>query len=390
MVCSVRSAESREPPGSHQRPPRNVPVLVLYNLDRAWTASEGESIRSEARLLMDGLVGQGHRVEAAEVGGLPFPDLTGAYPPDEWVVFNWCESIPGVPYSEARVAEELESRGYAFTGASSAALRLAGDKRRVKKLLFRDKVPTPAWQVCRMVAEAAAWDSFPAIVKPAFEHSSIGVDREAVVLTRQDLACRMAHVFETMRQPVLVEEFIDGREFHVPVWGNARIEVLPAVEMDFSYFSDIRDWLCTYDAKFHPESVHFQKTGSILPARLTADERARLEEVCQAAYRSQWCRDYARLDLRLRGGEFYVLDVNANADISPEASIACAAAEAGWSFGAMASRMVRMAAERLPAGEALQAAQRPVARAARRRKAAGEKPAARTSRTITPVALAEK
>jgi len=367
-------------------------VLVLFNLDPNWSESEQESVRAEARLLMDGLAEQGHRVASAEVNGLPFPELRGAYAPGEWVVFNWCEAIPGVPYSEARVAEELEAMGYAFTGASSAALKLAGDKRRVKRVLRRDGIPTPAWQVCRFPAEAAAWDSYPAIVKPAFEHSSIGLDRGSVVLTRGELIARMRYVFEKMAQPVLVEEFIDGREFHVPVWGNARVEVLPAVEMDFSFFSDVRDRLCTYEAKFHPDSVPYQKTGSILPAKLTAVEQARLETVCQAAYRSQLCRDYARLDLRLKGGEFYVLDVNANADISPEASIACAAGVAGWSFGAMASRMVRMAAERLPAAERADAPVRPAPEIAesRRRRPAKRRSVREEHRLPAPAALAEK
>jgi D-alanine-D-alanine ligase len=70
--------------------------------------------------------------------------------------------------------------------------------------------------------------------------------------------------------------------------------------------------------------------------------------VAQAAYRVMGCRDYARMDIRLRDGIFYVLDVNPNPDISSDTSMACAAELAGYSYGAMLSKMVHLAAHRHP------------------------------------------
>jgi D-alanine-D-alanine ligase len=119
-------------------------------------------------------------------------------------------------------------------------------------------------------------------------------------------------------------------------------------EMDFSAFDDVRDRLCTYDAKFDATSRHYKDIQLHLPAPLTDAEYQLLETTAIATYRRLGCRDYARLDLRLRDGEFYVLDVNPNADLSSEASLAMAAEVAGYSFGAMRSHIVNLAALRHP------------------------------------------
>ncbi len=97
-----------------------------------------------------------------------------------------------------------------------------------------------------------------------------------------------------------------------------------------------------------PAPTHYEKIETLLPAPLTREEKLALEKVCCDAYRALGCRDYARLDIRLRDNIFYVLDVNPNADISHDASMACAAEVAGISYGQMGSLFVRLAARRHP------------------------------------------
>jgi len=145
-----------------------------------------------------------------------------------------------------------------------------------------------------------------------------------------------------------VEDFLDGREFHVSVWGNHTLQVLPPAEMDFRAFSDVHDRLCTFDAKFTPGSRPYEQIGLLLPAPLTETELAELQSIALAAYQALGCRDYGRLDIRLRDGVFYVLDINPNCDISPNVSMALAAALEGYSYGAMLSRIVNLAAMRHP------------------------------------------
>ncbi|MBP1741453.1 MAG: hypothetical protein H6Q48_3746, partial [Deltaproteobacteria bacterium] len=85
-----------------------------------------------------------------------------------------------------------------------------------------------------------------------------------------------------------------------------------------------------------------------VPASLSEAEYKELERVAQRAYRVIGCRDYARFDIRMREGVFYVLDVNPNPDVSSDTSMAFAAELAGYSYGAMLSQMVNFAARRHP------------------------------------------
>jgi len=225
---------------------------------------------------------------------------------------------------------------------------VAQNKYRTKLILESRRIPTPGWRISSS-PDDCEWDRFPAIVKPVNEHCSEGITRESVVDSPDELAARIDYILRAYHQPAMVEDFIDGREFHVSLWGNGRLEMLPPAEMDFSLFPDIHDRLCTYEAKFSPGSVPYENIRTLLPAPLSPEELREIERVCKAAYQALACRDYARIDVRCRDGVFYVLDVNPNADISSDASMACAAELAGFSYGQMGSRLVRLAAARHPA-----------------------------------------
>ncbi|MGC8787972.1 MAG: D-alanine--D-alanine ligase family protein [Anaerolineae bacterium] len=325
----------------------DLPVLLLHDLDSTWAPNEiDEALRDVARLEKE-LHDLGHAVIRVPVSTADLGAYLIEHDPAQYIVFNWCESIPGVPYSEAQVAQILYALGFTYTGSTAAVLALSWDKAKVKQLLRQRGIPTPRWQVYE-TDRAVDWSLFPAIVKPAHEHCSYGVTPQSVVLTPDELCERIAYVLDVFQQPALVEDFIDGREFHVTVWGNGEIEVLPPAEMDFTAFGDIHDRLCTFDSKFCPGSLHYERIQLRLPAPLDDDERRRLEQTARAAYQALHCRDYGRLDIRLRDGVFYVLDVNPNPDISSETSTVYAATEAGYSYGAMASYLINLAAKRHP------------------------------------------
>ena len=327
--------------------PEKIPVVLLYNVDPQWTQAEKEEVISLSTQLGHALIEVGYPTVFVPIADDDIAHHLRPFDPSEHIIFNWCESIPGLRHSEWLVAKRLEMLGFTFTGADSETLALAQDKYRVKVLLEQAGVPTPAWRIFRH-GETCDWNRFPAIVKPMNEHCSAGITREAVVLNQTELENRVLFILDTYRQPAMVEDFIDGREFHVSVWGNEKLTVLPVAEMDFAFFSNIKDRLCTYDAKFIPGSDAYEKIETRLPAPLTAEEKAALEKVSCDAYRAVGCRDYARLDIRLRDQVFYVLDINPNADISHEASMACAAEVAGISYGQMGSMFVHLAARRHP------------------------------------------
>jgi D-alanine-D-alanine ligase len=290
---------------------------------------------------------QGHSVAFSPVVDSDLPRALAAFDPADTIVFNWCEALPGLDRSEAHVVRILDALRFTYTGAPAKTIELSYDKARVKRLLEAEGIPTPCWQVFAST-DVTAWTCFPAIVKPAYEHCSHGVDSGSVVADNGELRARVARILERFRQPALVEDFIDGREFHVPVWGNGRLDMLPPVEMDFTRLDNPRDRVCTYDAKFTPDSDAYRRIGTRVPAPLSEEEAAALKAVSTAAYRTVGCRDYGRIDVRLRDGVFYVLDVNPNADITIDASIAVAAQKAGYCYGAVGARVLELAAARHP------------------------------------------
>lgn len=327
--------------------PHEVSVIILYNVDPCWSPVEREETEAASVSLAEAVSKQGYQTVLAALPDRDLRALLEQFSPSTNIVFNWCEEIPGLPRSEPLIARDLEALDFTFTGASFDALSFAQDKFRVKKTLDQMGIPTPKWRFYDR-PEPDGWDLFPAIVKSANEHCSKGITPESVVMNEKEMASRIDYVLKTQDCAAIVEDFIDGREFHVSLWGNGRIEMLPPAEMDFSKFSDLKDRLCTFDAKFTPGSKHYEGIETLLPAPLSMEELRGLQDVCRAAYGIVGCRDYGRIDVRSRDGVFYVLDVNPNADISADASMACAAEQAGYSYGEFASRIIQLAARRHP------------------------------------------
>ncbi|MEW6440976.1 MAG: ATP-grasp domain-containing protein [bacterium] len=339
MKCKRNPQLARDITGS--RPP----VLLLYNLDPTWDPEEREAVIEESTRLGSALGEVGHSVTLLPVCDIDFHSQLTGIPDGGWVVLNWCESIPGMPRSEAQVAAALESMNLAYTGSASEVLALSEDKHRMKEVLATSGIPTPTWRIYD-APESEKWHCFPAIVKAANGHCSEGLTPESVAMTEEELLLRIEYVLDTFDGPALVEDFIDGREFHVSLWGNRHVQMLPPAEMDFSSFGEARERLCTYDAKFVPDSGHYKGIKTLLPAPLTEREYRKLRKIAVSAYEAIGCRDYGRIDIRLRDGIFYVLDVNPNADIGADASMACAAELRGYSYGEMGSILVQLAARR--------------------------------------------
>jgi D-alanine-D-alanine ligase len=325
----------------------DLPVLMLYNIDPDWSQEEIEESRQAAQALTLAMRQEGHPVTEVCLEDQDLVGLLKPHAPESVVVFNWCEEIPGLPHSYDLIAQQLEELGFIFTGADSQALSFSGDKRKVQQRLNAFGIDTPRWQIFTS-ASVDGWKTYPAIVKPAHDHCSLGVTRDAVVWSAEELAARIGYIIKNFHGPALVEEFIDGREFHVTVVGNGVLHVLPPAEMDFSAFADARDRLCTYESKFNPESSAYNMIKLCLPAVLTPGEEKLLVRVAMDAYRAADCRDYARLDIRLQNGIFYILDINPNADISPDTSPVMAAELVGLSYGKFGSLLVNLAAQRHP------------------------------------------
>jgi D-alanine-D-alanine ligase len=169
-----------------------------------------------------------------------------------------------------------------------------------------------------------------------------------------DEARRQAQrIITEFKQPALIEEFLDSAEYNVSVWGSPDdYRVLGISTMTYDAFDDIHDRLCTFDAKWTPGSEAYQRIPAICPAPVTPELKAKIERVAIAAYRASGCRDYGRVDMRLRKGEPMALDINSNCDVSPDGGFANAARATGLSYGEMLERIVELAIKRMPAPQA--------------------------------------
>jgi D-alanine-D-alanine ligase len=321
-------------------------VILLHNHDNSWTPADLVETEEDRRLALQALRKFGYETTDVKV----YNSVTEAlHPrrldPREWIVFNWCEGYADRPWDYAGVTEELDRLGYHYTGADTWSHRVSLDKGRVQAVLREGGVPIPRGCVLQPTDDLD-WSIFPAIVKPIDQHGSYGINRQSVVHDRQQLRQQLASVMEKYQVPAVVEEFIAGREFQVSVWGNRRVEVLPEVELAFGTAPGWEERIYTYEMKFDPDGPLHHDAGFVCPSMLTPQLRARIGRVCRAAYRAIRCRDYARVDLRVRNDRAYVVDVNPNPDINSESLLVIAASVVGLSYEEVVARITEFAVER--------------------------------------------
>jgi D-alanine-D-alanine ligase len=212
---------------------------------------------------------------------------------------------------------------------------------------LQNNISTPVSKVFSQ-PERDGWKHYPALVKPTLEHCSFGITPEAVVDDPGQLERRIEYVLDTWHQPALVEEFIDGPEVNAAIWGNGHLKVLPLSMLDFHAFSDYHQRLVTFDAKWEPSADAFRLNPTTCPAEFEPELQERIESTACAAYRALRLRDYGRIDMRLRDGVPYVLDVNSNPDITIPGGFARSAREAGYDYSRAISHIIQLASERMP------------------------------------------
>ncbi len=208
-------------------------------------------------------------------------------------------------------------------------------------------MPTPAAAVIERMEDLLGVDlPFPLIVKPTREDASMGIDFDSVVTDKAGLGKAVSKVLRTFHQPALVEQYVDGREIYVPLLGNAARRALPLTEIIFGPAFDQRPRVVSYRAKWDAESAECIDSPSRL-AELSPKLTARCVEIAHAAFDALECRDYGRVDLRLDARlEPYVIDINPNCDLHPQAGFSRAAQAAGVSYEDLALHLVELAQER--------------------------------------------
>lgn len=326
-------------------------IALLHNRDHELLDEDpGREAREDvvkvASAIADAL-GTQHRIEILGVDGtdVSFLSKLQTHRPD--LVVNLCESLAADSRGEMTVPCLLDLLGVPYTGSSALALGLALHKNKAKEILRARGVPTPDFRVVERVEDLAQVAlPFPLIVKPAREDASVGIDFDSVVNDSKQLARAVIAVLTRFEQPALVERFIAGREIYVPLLGNRPRRHLPLSEIAFGRAFEGRPNIVSYRAKWETSSPECQDSPSV-GCELDSVTEARLVRTAVAAFEALECRDYGRVDLRLTSeGEPFVIDVNPNCDLHPQAGFAKAAATAGIDYRMLASRLVEIALER--------------------------------------------
>lgn len=264
-------------------------------------------------------------------------------------VWNLCEEIQGNTELEMCVAGLLELMNIPYTGAGPMALGLALHKFRVKQLLAAAGLPVPRgclWRLGQRL-DLRRVRRFPVLVKPVHEDASLGINSNSVCGTPDQLERQAAYIHEVYRQDALIDEYLEGREFNVGVLGDREAQVLPVSEIDFSGMPDDEPRIVSYRAKWDEESEVCRGTVPICPADIPARMQNRIRQIALRSCRILECRDYARVDMRTDAcGNIYVLEVNPNPDLSPQAGFARAARVAGLTYTDVVSCITQSALER--------------------------------------------
>jgi D-alanine-D-alanine ligase len=247
------------------------------------------------------------------------------------LAFNLCEAIDSVASTEPAVISVLEVFGLPYTGSSSWTTSVCLRKHLVNALLEREGLPIPRFGVARPGAKLPAV-GFPAICKPAAEDASIGVEQGSVVRTTRALASRLQAMQERWDE-VLVQRFIDGREVNVGIVGD---QVLPIAEIHFDEMPKKMWRIVSYRSKWITGCEEDVGTKPHCPADLPRALANELKRLALAAWRAVGGEGYGRVDFRIdQSGRPWLLEVNANPDIAPDAGLARMARVAGMDYGAL-------------------------------------------------------
>ncbi len=262
------------------------------------------------------------------------------------VVFNLFEGLADFGDTEAHLAGILEWLDIPYTGCPYQTLCLARNKHLTKHLLAGAGLPTAKFLVVEEVPVEDCPVEWPVIVKPATQDASVGLDQGSVVTNLERLNDRVAYLLDSYGPPVLIEEFIRGREFNVGLIEAPELCVLPVSEILF-IDKDPDYWpIVTYDAKWKPGTRDYEATPPKYPARVSPRLRNKVETLAKRAFRLLGCRDYARVDFRVRGNKPYILEVNPNPDFSPTAGLSGGLQSAGISHTQFTIDLVQRALAR--------------------------------------------
>jgi D-alanine-D-alanine ligase len=315
---------------------KKLRILIAFNDPADAGASDLDyisevAVKDEADIVYDTLLKMGHNPALMPVSSIEkcFAEIREFAPE---MIFNLCEGFHGKSKHEMHVAGLWEIIGIPYSGNRPITLGLSQNKILAKNIFNANGIPTPDYEVFEAVPEKLRM-GYPVFAKPSNEDASLGISQNSVIYDIDSLKRSVASLLSKYDEPVLVEKYIEGREFNISIIGNKDPKVLPVSEIDFSALDEGTPKITGYEAKWLADHPFYRKTPSVCPAKIAADLRKNLETTALKVYELLSGKDYGRVDFRVDADEnIHVLEFNPNPDISPDAGFVKALIASGMDF----------------------------------------------------------
>lgn len=172
----------------------------------------------------------------------------------------------------------------------------------------------------------------PAFIKPCCEDASVGIDKDALVFTKEDLSRTVSSKLKSCPAGLMIEEFLPGKEFNVSFIGKPPYEMLGISIMDYSKVNAKRPFM-SYEAKWLKQSADFNK---LIPKVIDREKYGKFEKeiihLCRKAAKAIGCESYFRVDLRQKSDKVFIIDINPNPDINTDSGFVREAYSAGYTY----------------------------------------------------------
>lgn len=273
--------------------------------------------------------------------------------PPEFVL-NLCdEGYTNDAFMELHVPAYLEMLGIPYTGAGPSCLGLCYNKSLVRAIAMTLDVPVPLETYFNPDDTAATLPAtFPALVKPNYGDSSLGITKDAVVSSSQELLAYLRSLQEAFpERPILIQEFLSGLEYSIAVIGNPGLSptFLPALEVDYSGLPEGLPQILGYESKWLPNSPYWSAIR-YHEARVDDETLRKLQDSSNRLFERLACRDYARFDFRTDSqGEIKLMEVNPNPGWCWDGKMNIMAGFAGLRYADFLRMVIEAAQERYAA-----------------------------------------
>lgn len=293
------------------------------------------------------LENKGHKVEKVDVRQTNIFNYFRKNKVD--MVFNIAEGR-NCKLRESEVPAILDYLSIPYTGSGTFSLGLALNKAVTKKILLAENIPTPRFQVFNKGNEELDPAlRFPLIAKPNCEGSSKGINLLSIAKDKNSLYNQIKEIRKNYKQEVLVEEFIEGREFTVGILENGKTTILPVMEIDFSTCHKSGEYFYSWRLKEYQGNEEMGLVPTFhCPAVLDKEMETKIKEIALRTHRAVGCYDISRTDFRLsRDNVPYVLEINPLPGLNPrESNFPIMAYAAGMKYEDLIEAILSSALER--------------------------------------------